>query len=104
MPTQSSGLTGKSAIDESAHEKSSGRQYTLIGGLFFRVGFSIVPPCFDGGSRLASQSRISVERRRCSVVGAVLATLLAIHLGFAMVILLAVLIYGLACAALRGFA
>lgn len=39
-----------------------------------------------------------------SVVGAVLATLLAIHLGFAMVILLAVLIYGLAAAALRGFA
>lgn len=39
-----------------------------------------------------------------SVVGAVLATLLALHLGFAMVILLAVLIYGLACAALRGFA
>jgi spermidine synthase len=38
-----------------------------------------------------------------SVVGAVLATLLAIHLGFAAVILLAVLIYGLACAALRGF-
>ncbi len=39
-----------------------------------------------------------------SVVGAVLATLLAIHLGFAVVILLAVLIYGVACAALRGFA
>lgn len=39
-----------------------------------------------------------------SVVGAVLATLLAIHLGFAAVILLAVLIYGMACAALRGFA
>ncbi|MDO8437112.1 MAG: SAM-dependent methyltransferase [Nitrosomonadaceae bacterium] len=39
-----------------------------------------------------------------SVVGAVLATLLAIHLGFSVVILLAVLIYGLACAALRGFA
>ncbi|MCR4302811.1 MAG: SAM-dependent methyltransferase [Gallionella sp.] len=39
-----------------------------------------------------------------SVVGAVLATLLAIHLGFAVVILLAVLIYALACAALRGFA
>jgi spermidine synthase len=38
-----------------------------------------------------------------SVVGAVLATLLAIHLGFAVVILLAVLIYGVACAALRGF-
>lgn len=39
-----------------------------------------------------------------SVVGAVLATLLAIHLGFAAVILLAVLIYGLAAVALRGFA
>ncbi|TAN83635.1 MAG: SAM-dependent methyltransferase, partial [Gallionella sp.] len=38
-----------------------------------------------------------------SVVGAVLATLLAIHLGFAAVILLAVLIYGLACAALMSF-
>ncbi|MDQ3187172.1 MAG: SAM-dependent methyltransferase [Pseudomonadota bacterium] len=39
-----------------------------------------------------------------SVVGAVLATLLAIHLGFAMVILLAVLMYGVAAAALRRFA
>lgn len=39
-----------------------------------------------------------------SVVGAVLATLLAIHLGFAAVILLAVMLYGLACGALRGFA
>src|SRR3989338_7624776 len=39
-----------------------------------------------------------------SVVGAVLATLLAIHLGFAAVILLAVMIYGVACVALRGFA
>ena len=39
-----------------------------------------------------------------SVVGAVLATLLAIHLGFAMVILLAILIYSVACAALRRFA
>jgi spermidine synthase len=39
-----------------------------------------------------------------SVVGAVLATLLAIHLGFAAVIMLAVLIYAVACAALRGFA
>lgn len=39
-----------------------------------------------------------------SVVGAVLATLLAIHLGFAAVILLAVLIYGVAATALRGFA
>ncbi|MFA6971007.1 MAG: SAM-dependent methyltransferase [Gallionella sp.] len=39
-----------------------------------------------------------------SVVGAVLATLLAIHFGFAVVILLAVLIYALACVALRRFA
>ncbi|MBI5430880.1 MAG: SAM-dependent methyltransferase [Nitrosomonadales bacterium] len=39
-----------------------------------------------------------------SVVGAVLATLLAIHLGFSAVILLAVMIYAVACAALRGFA
>ena len=39
-----------------------------------------------------------------SVVGAVLATLLAIHLGFAAVILLAVLIYAVACVALTGFA
>ena len=39
-----------------------------------------------------------------SVVGAALATLLAIHLGFAMVILLAVMIYGVACAALIRFA
>ena len=38
-----------------------------------------------------------------SVVGAVLATLLAIHLGFVAVILLAVLIYAVACVALRGF-
>jgi spermidine synthase len=38
-----------------------------------------------------------------SVVGAVLATLLAIHLGFAAVILLAVLMYGLASVAFRGF-
>ena len=36
-----------------------------------------------------------------SVVGAVLATLLAIHLGFATVILMAILFYGLACIFLR---
>ncbi len=36
-----------------------------------------------------------------SVVGAVLATLLAIHLGFAMVILMGTLIYGLSCVFLR---
>lgn len=39
-----------------------------------------------------------------SVVGAVLAMLLAIHLGFAAVVMLAVLIYAVACAALKGFA
>lgn len=39
-----------------------------------------------------------------SVVGAVLATLLAIHLGFAAVIMLAVLIYAVTCVALRKFA
>ena len=39
-----------------------------------------------------------------SVVGAVLATLLAIHMGFAAVILLAVLVYAIACVALRRFA
>ena len=39
-----------------------------------------------------------------SVVGAALATLLAIHFGFAAVILLAVLMYALAGAAWRGFA
>jgi hypothetical protein len=39
-----------------------------------------------------------------SVVGAVLATLLAIHLGFAAVILLASMIYGMAALALRRFA
>ena len=38
-----------------------------------------------------------------SVVGAVLATLLAIHLGFAAVIILAVLIYGLGAVALGSF-
>lgn len=38
-----------------------------------------------------------------SVVGAVLATLLAIHLGFAAVIVLAVVIYAGACAVGRGF-
>lgn len=38
-----------------------------------------------------------------SVVGAVLATLLAIHLGFAFVILLAIAIYSLAAFVLRGF-
>ncbi len=38
-----------------------------------------------------------------SVVGAVLAALLAIHLGFAMVIVLAVLLYAVAAAAFRKF-
>lgn len=52
-------------------------------------------------SHLPDAAKIIVS---ASVVGAVLATLLAIHLGFAVVILLAVLIYGVACAALRKFA
>jgi spermidine synthase len=39
-----------------------------------------------------------------SVVGAVLASLLAVHLGFTAVILLSVVLYGLACVAIRGFA
>jgi len=39
-----------------------------------------------------------------SVAGAVLASLLAVHLGFTAVILLAVVLYGGACVAIRGFA
>jgi hypothetical protein len=39
-----------------------------------------------------------------SVIGAVLASLLAVHLGFTAVILLAVALYSGACAAIRGFA
>lgn len=66
-------------------------------------------PFPTGMMRLASTAQDAIPwawaiNGFASVVGAVLATLLAIHLGFATVILLAVLIYALACAALRGFA
>jgi predicted MFS family arabinose efflux permease len=66
-------------------------------------------PFPTGTMRLASTARESIPwawaiNGFASVVGAVLASLLAIHLGFAAVILLAVLIYGLAAVALRGFA
>ncbi len=66
-------------------------------------------PFSTGLMRLAGASEEAVPwawalNGFASVVGAVLATLLAIHLGFAAVILLAILIYGMACAALRGFA
>jgi spermidine synthase len=63
-------------------------------------------PFPTGMMRLASTTRDIIPwawaiNGFASVVGAVLATLLAIHLGFAVVILLAVLLYGLASAALR---
>jgi SAM-dependent methyltransferase len=66
-------------------------------------------PFPTGTMRLASTAQESIPwawaiNGFASVVGAVLATLLAIHLGFAVVILLAVLIYGMAAAALRRFA
>ncbi|KIO48083.1 spermidine synthase [Nitrosospira sp. NpAV] len=66
-------------------------------------------PFPTGMMRLASTAQDAIPwawaiNGFASVVGAVLATLLAIHLGFAAVILLAVLIYGLAGAALKGFA
>lgn len=66
-------------------------------------------PFPTGTMRLASTAQDSIPwawaiNGFASVVGAVLATLLAIHLGFAAVILLAVLIYGLAAIALRRFA
>jgi hypothetical protein len=66
-------------------------------------------PFPTGMMRLASTAQDAIPwawaiNGFASVIGAVLATLLAIHLGFAMVILLAVLIYGLAAVALRGFA
>lgn len=66
-------------------------------------------PFSTGMTRLAWTARDAIPwawaiNGFASVVGAVLATLLAIHLGFTAVILLAVLIYGLACVALRGFA
>ena len=64
-------------------------------------------PFPTGMMRLASTAQDAIPwawaiNGFASVVGAVLATLLAIHLGFAAVILLAVLIYGLACIALRN--
>ncbi|SFO25995.1 SAM-dependent methyltransferase [Nitrosospira briensis] len=66
-------------------------------------------PFPTGTMRLASTARESIPwawaiNGFASVVGAVLASLMAIHLGFAAVILLAVLIYGLAAGALRRFA
>ena len=65
-------------------------------------------PFPTGMARLASTAQDSIPwawaiNGFASVIGAVLATLLAIHLGFAAVILLSVLIYGLAAVALRGF-
>ncbi len=65
-------------------------------------------PFPTGMMRLAGASEESIPwawaiNGFASVVGAVLATLLAIHLGFAAVILLAVLIYAVACVALKGF-
>ena len=66
-------------------------------------------PFPTGTMRLAKTGRDSAPwawaiNGFASVVGAVLATLLAIHLGFAAVIILAVLIYGLAAFALPRFA
>ena len=66
-------------------------------------------PFPTGMKRLASTAEETIPwawaiNGFASVVGAVLATLLAIHLGFAAVILLAVLIYAIACAALIRFA
>ena len=66
-------------------------------------------PFPTGTMRLANTSQDSVPwawaiNGFASVVGAVLATLLAIHLGFATVIILAVLIYAGAAVALRRFA
>jgi len=64
-------------------------------------------PFPTGMARLASTAQGSIPwawaiNGCASVIGAVLATLLAIHLGFAAVILLSVLIYGMAAAALKG--
>ncbi|MDE2365903.1 MAG: SAM-dependent methyltransferase, partial [Betaproteobacteria bacterium] len=65
-------------------------------------------PFPTGMARLASTAQDSIPwawavNGFASVTGAVLATLLAIHLGFAAVTLLAVLIYGMAAAALTRF-
>jgi hypothetical protein len=66
-------------------------------------------PYPSGMSRLASTAEHAIPwawalNGFASVVGAVLATLLAIHLGFTAVILLAALFYVLASVALKGFA
>ena len=60
-------------------------------------------PFPTGVMRLASSAQGAIPwawaiNGCASVVGAVLATLFAIHLGFAMVILMAILLYGLSCA------
>ncbi|MGC2049696.1 MAG: SAM-dependent methyltransferase [Gallionella sp.] len=78
---------------------------TLIAPLAVCMGV----PYPTGMTRLAKMSEEAIPwawaiNGFASVVGAVLATLLAIHLGFAAVILLAAMIYGMAAVALRGFA
>lgn len=77
---------------------------TLIAPLAVCMG----TPFPTGMTQLARMAKDSIPwawaiNGFASVVGAVLATLLAIHMGFAVVILSAILIYGLACVALRGF-
>jgi len=76
----------------------------LIAPLAFCMGM----PFPTGAMRLAFTTREAIPwawaiNGFASVVGAVLATLLAIHLGFTFVILLAIAIYSLAALALRGF-
>jgi hypothetical protein len=66
-------------------------------------------PYPTGMTRLATLSELAIPwawaiNGFASVVGAVLATLLAIHFGFAAVILLAAMIYGMAALALMRFA
>ncbi len=74
----------------------------LIAPLAFCMGV----PFPTGIMRLANSAQEAIPwawaiNGCASVVGAVLATLLAIHLGFAMVILMGTLIYGLSCIFLR---
>jgi len=74
----------------------------LIAPLAFCMGV----PFPTGIMRLANSAQEAIPwawaiNGCASVVGAVLATLLAIHLGFAMVILMGTLIYGLSCVFLR---
>jgi len=74
----------------------------LIAPLAFCMGV----PFPTGIMRLANSAQEAIPwawaiNGCASVVGAVLATLLAIHLGFAMVILMGALIYGLSCIFLR---